>query len=637
MKKILSLLLVLVLSFSLFGCVAEQPEVTDRTPSQVTTPEPTETEPPQTEPTEPPVDPSVLTAKLPEGASVFDLDLGGMTLEQATEALNTLIAGYRLKLTVNDTVFNFTASELAMELSTESFARWFAGSVEGEPTEGTGLILFSMSRSLSAIKGKFGQTAKDASITYRQDLARFVTVPHTDGTVVDTAQAEVAIRKAVQTLSPTASATVKMTDTTATIQADDPRVLSAMEEANSYLTIALSYTFYPPELSPAREDLDIHTIASMLKVESDYSVVVDESAVQKYVKKMASRHGGTREAPFVTTYGTSISYTAEYYKAVLDQPAMCQDLSYCLKNKLSGTRSTSYYTANNASKPYGGDYVEINLSDQRLWVYRDGEMKCESPLVSGNVSTRHWTDPGVFTIYEKDKNATLAGDDYVSYVDYWMAFDGPVGLHDATWRSEFGGDIYKYNGSHGCVNLPHASAKKIYDLVYVGMKVIVYGGAKTVSSLTQEITGTSAYTVHEDSAPFALDIQVKYTDKEMTYTSSDLNVVQVDHQGVVTVVGAGTATITVKSITYNNKTFTVTITVTGEPEPSEPTETDPTEPTETEPTEPTETEPSDSTETEPSEPTETEPTEPADTEPSEPTETEPTEPVPEPASSEATA
>ena len=55
-----------------------------------------------------------------------------------------------------------------------------------------------------------------------------------------------------------------------------------------------------------------------------------------------------------------------------------------------------------------------------------------------------------------------------------MPFNGDVGLHDADWRSNFGGDIYKNNGSHGCINLPPGNAKTIFELVYPGMPVIVH-------------------------------------------------------------------------------------------------------------------------------------------------------------------
>ena len=46
---------------------------------------------------------------------------------------------------------------------------------------------------------------------------------------------------------------------------------------------------------------------------------------------------------------------------------------------------------------------------------------------------------------------------------YWMPFNGGIGLHDASWRSKFGGEIYKNSGSHGCVNLPRSVAETIYN------------------------------------------------------------------------------------------------------------------------------------------------------------------------------
>lgn len=61
-----------------------------------------------------------------------------------------------------------------------------------------------------------------------------------------------------------------------------------------------------------------------------------------------------------------------------------------------------------------------------------------------------------------------------------MPFNGNVGMHDASWRSSFGADIYLRNGSHGCVNLPSKKAEVIYGYVEQGEPVIVYGGQMSV-------------------------------------------------------------------------------------------------------------------------------------------------------------
>lgn len=55
-----------------------------------------------------------------------------------------------------------------------------------------------------------------------------------------------------------------------------------------------------------------------------------------------------------------------------------------------------------------------------------------------------------------------------------MPFNGNIGLHDADWRTSFGGQIYRTNGSHGCVNLPPDYARRIYDVVQTGTPVICY-------------------------------------------------------------------------------------------------------------------------------------------------------------------
>ena len=72
------------------------------------------------------------------------------------------------------------------------------------------------------------------------------------------------------------------------------------------------------------------------------------------------------------------------------------------------------------------------------------------------------------------RNRTLRGPGYASFVYYWMAVNGNIGLHDATWRRRFGGDEYKYNGSHGCVNMPKSKAGELYNMVEVGTPVVMF-------------------------------------------------------------------------------------------------------------------------------------------------------------------
>lgn len=119
-----------------------------------------------------------------------------------------------------------------------------------------------------------------------------------------------------------------------------------------------------------------------------------------------------------------------------------------------------------------GTYIKVSISKQRLYFYKNYELYLTSNVVTGMRGV-HDTPKGTYKIQYKTRNTYLTGADYRSFVNYWMPFYGGYGLHDATWRSSFGGDIYKYGGSHGCVNLPLSKAKKIYNNSYAGMRVVI--------------------------------------------------------------------------------------------------------------------------------------------------------------------
>lgn len=123
----------------------------------------------------------------------------------------------------------------------------------------------------------------------------------------------------------------------------------------------------------------------------------------------------------------------------------------------------------------GNTYVEIDISAQHLYYYENLELKFESDVVTGNVSARHNTPTGVYYLRARQTNQVLTGANYASHVDYWMPFiANSIGMHDATWRSRFGGQIYQTGGSHGCVNMPHANAATLYGMIQVGTPVIVH-------------------------------------------------------------------------------------------------------------------------------------------------------------------
>lgn len=123
---------------------------------------------------------------------------------------------------------------------------------------------------------------------------------------------------------------------------------------------------------------------------------------------------------------------------------------------------------------FGDTYIEVSIEDQHMWLYKNGVLVSDSNVVTGTKS-RHDTPTGAYFISERKKGKYLTGDTYRTWVDRWMRITNQGhGLHDASWRGRFGGNIYEYDGSHGCINLPHKYACELYERVYWGMPVVIY-------------------------------------------------------------------------------------------------------------------------------------------------------------------
>ncbi|MCQ2402052.1 MAG: L,D-transpeptidase family protein [Lachnospiraceae bacterium] len=127
--------------------------------------------------------------------------------------------------------------------------------------------------------------------------------------------------------------------------------------------------------------------------------------------------------------------------------------------------------------PYGHTCVEVNITTQTVYVYQGDALFLVSPCVTGYKDV-HNTTAGDFYIKGKETNTYLTGPTWRSFVNFWMPFNGGMGLHDAGWRGtsheNFGGQIYVHDGSHGCVNMPYDMAEKLYSIAYVGMPVHVH-------------------------------------------------------------------------------------------------------------------------------------------------------------------
>ena len=152
------------------------------------------------------------------------------------------------------------------------------------------------------------------------------------------------------------------------------------------------------------------------------------------------------------------------------------------------SREPVYLTGNDFGNPYYykregrddlcGNYVDVDLSAQHLWFYKDYQLIIETDFVSGTPDGKHETQTGVFPLAYKESPSVLRGSQadggYETKVQYWMPFYEGQGMHDASWRGSFGGGIYQSDGSHGCINLPPAAAQTIYENISAGTAILIY-------------------------------------------------------------------------------------------------------------------------------------------------------------------
>ena len=208
-----------------------------------------------------------------------------------------------------------------------------------------------------------------------------------------------------------------------------------------------------------------------------------EDKVREYVEDIASRYD-TYGVPrnFRTHNGDVITLANTWYGWMIDVDGETEELMKLLEAGESTTHTPPFdcYAAvyHDGGDDIGDSYIECDFGQQHVYAYVDGNLVWDSDCVTGSLANngKYRTPEGVYTILYKKTPAVLIGDDYETPVTYWMPFIGELGIgfHDASWRSSFGGDIYKNSGSHGCVNLPVSAAEQLFNIVYDGMPVICY-------------------------------------------------------------------------------------------------------------------------------------------------------------------
>ncbi len=306
---------------------------------------------------------------------------------------------------------------------------------------------------------------------YSDAEKQFVIAPETAGTTLDMKKVEGVVFDALSNVQNTVDLIEEDCYIHADITSDDPSLQKKQEEANKWLGTKITYDWNGTKVVLAGEQLK-----DWISIEKG-TAKLDEEKVANFVAENAKANDTYRKnRTFHTTLGYDLDLPGGAFGWLTDREAETAALIELIRSGSVCDREPVYTSKAPAKgkNDIGDSYVEADMTFQHLYLYEKGKIVLETDFVSGNMSNGNKTPQGVFGLTYKTRNATLRGANYASFVHYWMPFNGNVGMHDATWRSVFGGDIYKNSGSHGCINLPLGKAAEIYPYMTTGFPIICY-------------------------------------------------------------------------------------------------------------------------------------------------------------------
>lgn len=256
--------------------------------------------------------------------------------------------------------------------------------------------------------------------------------------------------------------------------------LDIWEELESFQQCGVVYRMGEEEIP-----VDASVVCDWIAIDDNGCFLLDESgglqlkenAIQEFVQTLAAKYdtvGASRQ--FLSTRGDIVTVEGGLYGNKIDQDAETAYLQKAFETKRNEVHEPAYLQEawKQGSEDIGSTYIEVDMTEQKMYYYVDGVLTIETPIVTGNTSRKMGTPSGVNYVYAKQKNRILRGRDYATHVDFWMPVKGNIGIHDASWRGKFGGTIYQTNGSHGCINTPRAAMEQLFEMAEVGTPVVMF-------------------------------------------------------------------------------------------------------------------------------------------------------------------
>ncbi len=326
---------------------------------------------------------------------------------------------------------------------------------------------------MSALQKKNMIQSEDAYISeYSEKTGNYEIIPETLGTDLDLNRVKEAVSTAIMMGDPAVDLEKQGCYKTAKVTAEDATLVKNCETLNKWVSAQITYDWNGNKVV-----VDGDIIKDWIQMDAKEPQLKEED-IAEFVAEQAKEYDTYgKKRKFTTVQGIELTLPSGAYGWKTDRAEETKELIASIEKGETIDKEPVYSSkgAQKGSNDVGNSYVEIDLTNQHLYLFQKGTIVLETDFVSGDMTKPDCiTPPGVFGLTYKTRNAVLRGANYETPVNYWMPFNGNVGMHDATWRSSFGGTIYLTSGSHGCVNLPLDMAAAIYEYMSTGFPIVCY-------------------------------------------------------------------------------------------------------------------------------------------------------------------
>ena len=322
--------------------------------------------------------------------------------------------------------------------------------------------------SLSCVRE--GEEPEDARVELTAD--GYELYPEQQGSRIKEDVLKEQVRAAAETLTETGDLEEACCYEAPALTADSPEITELTATLDQWFATEVTYEF-----GSQTEVVDSSVVAGFIQLDG-CEASLSEEAVRAWVAGLADRRDTYKKSrQFNSTLRGVITVSGGNYGWQIDQETETAALLASVEKGETAAKQPAWSREGKAwgdNNDVGDTYIEVDMGAQHMWAYKDGALLIDTDVVTGNISRNYGTPSMVAAIQYKDRNAVLRGDNYATPVKYWMPFYGNYGIHDASWRREFGGTVYLTNGSHGCVNTPPAAMKVIFENMDSGTPVVLY-------------------------------------------------------------------------------------------------------------------------------------------------------------------